>query len=194
MTGDELAQLGYLSILGIVIVAYFIIANRRAIGKVARFAALWGLIFIGVIAVGGLWEDVERNVTSRQAVFDDGNGRIEIPKARDNHYHLEIQVNGEPVRFIVDTGATGIVLTRKDARRVGINPNRLAYMGKASTANGVVRTALVRLAEMEVGAIRDVNVAAWVNEGDQEKSLLGMEYLNRFDQITISGDTMILER
>ena len=194
MTGDEFARLGYLSILGVAILAYFLIANRRAMGRLVRFAVLWGLIFVGVIAAAGLWDDVERNVTSRQAVFSDGDGRIEIPRSPDNHYYLMAHINGKPVRFVVDTGATEIVLTRADAERIGLNPDALIYTGQANTANGTVRTALVRLGQMEVGPISDSGVTAWVNEGSMQTSLLGMGYLGRFDRISIHDNTMVLER
>ena len=107
---------------------------------------------------------------------------------------MVLQVNGTPVQFVVDTGATDIVLSQKDAERVGIETDSLPYLGTANTANGRVQTARVRLEEVALGDIRDTNVAAVVNGGEMQGSLLGMAYLNRFAEVTFGGGKMILTR
>jgi len=193
MSGDEIGRLIYLMLLGTAIAGYFLVANRRRLGQMARHAALWGLIFIGVIAGIGLWSDIRQQVVPRQAVFSDGS-RVEVPRAPDGHYYMTVLINGSPVRFVVDTGATDVVLTRKDARRVGIDPAKLSYLNQARTANGVVETAPVRLKEMRVGDITDRDVRAFVNSGEMRESLLGMGYLNRFDRIEFADGKMILTR
>jgi aspartyl protease family protein len=103
-------------------------------------------------------------------------------------------VNGEPVRFVVDTGATQIVLSKSDARRVGLDVDDLVYLGRAYTANGEVRTAPVKLDTVSIGPIKDSNVRAVVNDGAMEGSLLGMEYLQRFSSVEIGGGKLILTR
>ena len=134
-----------------------------------------------------------RDVAPRQLVLD-GGGRIEVPRAFDGHYYLSARVNGAVIDFVVDTGATDIVLTRDDAERAGIPLGSLAFTGQARTANGVVRTAPVRLNEVRMGDLADQDVRAVVNDGEMEQSLLGMSYLNRFSRIEISGDRLVLER
>ena len=98
------------------------------------------------------------------------------------------------VNFVVDTGATDVVLSEVDARRVGLDPEGLIYSGRASTANGIVRTARVRLEDVSVGGFDEGSLRASVNEGALETSLLGMSYLQRFERIEIRGDRLILER
>lgn len=193
MQGDDIAQILYLGLLASVIAGYFFVANRHRLGQVAQQAAIWGLIFVGVIAGVGLWSDIRQQVIPRQTVFADA-ARVEVPRAPDGHYYLTIGVNGVPVRFVVDTGATDVVLTRADARRVGLDPDALAYVGEARTANGVVRTAPVRLERVALGPIEDSNVRAFVNGGEMRESLLGMGYLNRFERIEFVRDRMILTR
>ena len=102
---------------------------------------------------------------------------MEVPRAFDGHYYLTLDLNGVPVDFVVDTGATDMVLTRADAARIGLDPDALAYTGVAGTANGQVRTARVRLDEVSLGGILDRNLPASVNEGVMDTSLLGMSYL-----------------
>ena len=94
----------------------------------------------------------------------------------------------------MDTGASDIVLSKQDARRVGFDPDALPYYGRAMTANGEVRTAPVRLESVSLEGIQDSNVSARVNGGELQQSLLGMAYLQRYEQITITGNRMILIR
>jgi aspartyl protease family protein len=193
MDSYDTGRLIYLVLLGSVIAAYFFVANRHRLGEVARHAVLWGLIFLGVIAGVGLWSDIRDDVIPRQSVFAE-EGRVEVPRAADGHYYLTLRLNGTPVEFVVDTGATEMVLSQDDALRVGIDPDRLIYSGVAATANGTVRTARVRLNEVALGPITDRNVAVYVNEGPMQGSLLGMGYLQRYDRLEIADGRLILER
>ncbi|MBC7164741.1 MAG: TIGR02281 family clan AA aspartic protease [Roseovarius sp.] len=185
-------RLVYLVILGSAIGLWLFVHNRAARGKLAQYAAIWGLIFLGAIAVVGLWGDIRQTVLPRQSMMADG--RIEVPRAPDGHYYLTAEVNGVPLRLVVDTGASQIVLSQSDARRAGIDTGGLVYTGRAFTANGEVRTAPVRLDRVEVGPIRDTNVRAVVNGGEMAGSLLGMEYLQRFSRVEITGGRLVLER
>lgn len=96
--------------------------------------------------------------------------------------------------FVIDTGATEMVLSLEDARRVGLDTAALAYVGQARTANGVVPIAQVVLDEVALGGISDTNVRASVNGGQMDGSLLGMGYLERFSKIEIEGDRLVLTR
>jgi len=193
MESYETGRLIYLVLLGCVVGGYFFVANRGRLGQMARQATLWFLIFLGVIAGVGLWSDIRDDVLPRQTVFSD-QARVEVPRAIDGHYYLMLGLNGTNVPFVVDTGATDIVLTREDARRVGIDPDALTYTGVAGTANGTVRTARTTVDLMELGPIIDRNVAVWVNQGQMDRSLLGMAYLHRFSNLQISNGTLVLER
>lgn len=185
----------YLAALIMVLFAIWILSSlwRHGLHRNMQSAAIWGLIFLGTIAGFGLWEDIKPDLLPRQAVFAD-QGRIEVPRGPDGHYYLTLDVNGRPVDFVVDTGASQIVLTQSDAQAVGLESEGLNYIGRAFTANGEVRTAPVRLKSITIGAIEDNNVPAYVNEGDMFQSLLGMAYLQRWDKIEISGGKLILTR
>ena len=94
---------------------------------------------------------------------------------------------------MADTGASGVVLSQADAARLGIDLESLVYAGQSFTANGMVRTARVRLSAVRLGPWQDDSIGAYVNEGAMEGSLLGMDYLGRY-AIEIAGDRMILRR
>ncbi|MFD2174798.1 retropepsin-like aspartic protease family protein [Rhodobacter lacus] len=189
---DDTSRLIYLALL-LLVVGGAVAANlRRRPGEALQQMMIWALIFLGIVAVAGLWPDLRSTLLSRQAVLEDG--RIETPVAADGHYYLTAEVNGTPLRFVVDTGATSIVLSQRDARRAGIETARLAYLNQAQTANGTVAIAPVRLDTVAIGPFTDTNVRAVVNRGELEGSLLGMSYLTRFAKVEFDGNRMILTR
>jgi len=193
VTGDQTASLIYLLVIGTVIALSHLVANRRNLSRVARQAALWGLIFLGTIAAVGLWPTIRDTVVPRQAVLQDGR-QITVPMSPDGHFYLTLDLNGVPVRFVVDTGATEIVLSAQDAARIGLDPASLNYSGRAMTANGMVETAPVRLETVALGPVVDQGVRAVVNRGELAESLLGMSYLRRFQRLEIAGGQLLLER
>jgi len=193
MTSMQYGNLAYLVLLGAVLAFWFFVQNRQSLNKTLQQGAVWALIFLGTIAAVGLWGDIRQTVTPQQMVMTD-TGRVEVPRGPDGHYYLTLDINETPVRFVVDTGATGMVLTKADATRVGLTDDDMIFYSEAMTANGPVRTAPVRLEDVALGPFHDSNVRAFVNEGDMTKSLLGMEYLNRYARLEISNGRLVLER
>ncbi|MBZ4023928.1 TIGR02281 family clan AA aspartic protease [Rhodobacter sp. TJ_12] len=189
---DDPSRLVYLVLLLLVVGGSVLASLRNRPGQAVQQMMIWALIFLGVVAVAGLWPEFQRTLLNRQAVYEDG--RIETPVAMDGHYYLTAEVNGTPIRFVVDTGATSIVLSRADAARAGLDTNSLAYIGQAQTANGTVATAPVRLDSIAIGPFTDANVRAVVNRGDLDGSLMGMSYLTRFAKVEFDGSRMILTR
>jgi len=193
MTGDNIASLIYLVLLGCAVVGWFYMSGRASMGKTLQMASIWGFIFLGVVAGYGLWNDVQRQTAGVQMI-QSGDGQIIVPRQPDGHYYLTLALNGENIRFVVDTGATDMVLTRNDAARAGLDPDSLDFTGMASTANGTVRTAPVRIDTVRLGDVTDTNVRASVNGGEMFGSLLGMRYLEKWGRIEISGGELRLTR
>ncbi|MDP5362678.1 MAG: TIGR02281 family clan AA aspartic protease [Paracoccaceae bacterium] len=192
MSTDQIMQLTYLVLLAAAIGGSAIVAGRSNMGKMAQQAAIWALIFVGVIGAYGLWEDISSDVNPRQAMVDDRT--IAVPRGNDGHYHLTLDINDTPVQFVVDTGASQVVLSQRDAARIGLDLASLQYSGAANTANGVVRTAPVLLDEVRLGDITDSGVPAVVNQGAMDASLLGMTYLGLYDRIEIANGQLVLRR
>ena len=189
---DTVARVIYLVLLLCLLVSFF--AWRRGqIGRRLRDVLVWVLIFAMVIIAYG-FRDVLREQLFPAAMVQVSGDTIELRRGSDGHFNATLEVNGVPVRFMVDTGASGIVLSRRDAEKIGLDPGGLAYLGTAQTANGRVATAGVRLGLVRLGGFTDTGVPASVTEGDLGTSLLGMSYLDRFANIAISGDVMTLTR
>ncbi len=103
---------------------------------------------------------------------------VRIPSGRGGHFVAAGQINGQPVEFLVDTGATHIAMNRATAERLRIN-FRAGRQSQASTANGVVSTFVVNLARVTVGGISVDNVAASVHlSGSPSIVLLGNSFLS----------------
>jgi aspartyl protease family protein len=191
MDGDTLARVAYLGLILLALGGWVMVEFRQRMGQALRMALAWGLIFVGVMAGYGLWSDIRRDIMPIQAVAEDGS--VEVPQAEDGHYYLTVMINGTGVPFMVDTGASGMVLSATDAGRLGIDPESLRFLGQASTANGVVRTAGVTLPLVELGPFRNEGFRAYVTEGELDQSLLGMEYLGQF-RMEFAGGKLILRQ
>jgi aspartyl protease family protein len=191
MEDFDTTRLIYLIVLLAMVACWFLMQTREGLNKTLQHAAVWAMIFVGGAAAVGLWQDINQN--PNQTRVSDA-GQIVVPRARDGHYYLSLRINGADLRFVVDTGATDMVLTQSDATRAGLNPDQLSYLGRANTANGEVKTAFVRLDTVALGDVTDRNVSAVVNGGEMEQSLLGMGYLQRWGRIEIANSELILTR
>ncbi len=187
----EIPRLLYLILLlGVLLIFALPMIRRLGSGAAAKGAGAWVLIFVAVTLGVGLFMDIR----GEHPAQTHAGAMIEVPRAQDGHYHLVLELDATPVRFIVDTGATDMVLSREDAARVGVDLDEVIYTGRAMTANGPVRTGRVALEEVRLGDVVDRGVRASVTDGEMPGSLLGMAYLERFARISIEDGRLILER
>jgi len=194
MSGDSLASLGYLALLLVALGGAYLASHRQSVGKSLQMALVWGMIFLGCMAVYGLWGDISRDYGRNSLPITQQDGAIALPRAPDGHYYVTAEVNGAAIDFLVDTGASDIVLSRADAPRIGFDLEKLAFLGSARTANGVVPIAYSRLKTIQLGPYLDQGISIAINGGEMEKSLLGMSYLGLFGRIEIAQDQLILRR
>jgi clan AA aspartic protease (TIGR02281 family) len=112
--------------------------------------------------------------------------------SRDGHFRLWGEVNGAPVRFLVDTGATIVFLTEDDARGAGLAPRDLDYTQQSRTANGVVRVAPVLLREVRIDDIALDNVRGAVSP-KLGQSVLGMSFLRRLKGFEMHAESLTID-
>lgn len=191
MGENDIGRLIYLGLLLAAIAGWVLIEYRKNMGQALRLTLAWGMIFLGVMAGYGVWTDLRQDAMPRQMVSEAGD--VVIPVSQDGHYYLRLNINGQDILFMADTGATNVVLSKADAAALGIEMDSLNFFGEAMTANGPVRTARVKLPEVVLGPFRDQDVTAWVNEGDMDMSLLGMDYLGTF-RVQIEAGQLVLSR
>ena len=192
MPNIDYAHLTYLTLLTAVLVGS-VLMSRTGLWKTLRQLATWLLIIAGVAFAAALWSDIRKNsAPAKKLLLQDG--AILIPKQADGHFHVTLNVNGIKIPFLIDTGATTVILSQKDAQKLGFDPNKLAFWDSANTANGEVKLAPVRLATVALERHVDRNIAAYVNAGKLSVSLLGMSYLSKFSRLEITQEHISIWR
>jgi aspartyl protease family protein len=121
-----------------------------------------------------------------------GDTTIVLPMGPGGHFNAAGSINGKPVNFMVDIGATTIALSQAEANRIGLDWKR-GRPGLSSTANGPVPVYAVNLTSVRLGSVDIANVAAVVVPSDMPQVLLGNSFLNRFS-MRRDSDVMRLEK
>jgi len=175
-----------------ILILMSLVPRLREIGaaKTVKMALSWVLIFGGLIFLLTQWSTI-RGALDPASPRTQGEEML-LTAREDGHFYVRGRINGESALFMVDTGATDIVLTMETAARVGFSPDTLRFDGMADTANGSVRTASVRLRELTIGDITLTDMPASVNEGALGTNLLGMRFLRTLKSWRVEGDTLIL--
>ena len=202
MDSDQFGSAVFYSVWALAVAAA-IFPRRARWRDVVRNIVLWVAIIL-VLAAGYLYryelQDIGSIVTGGllpgspvSQTDENGRARITLFRGSDNHFHARAEVNGSTVSFLVDTGASTVVLSDADARRAGIDSALLTYSMPVSTANGRTTAAQVHLDSLDIGEIRRENVTAMVAQpGALDTSLLGMSYLSTLKSFDFRGDRLIL--
>jgi aspartyl protease family protein len=198
-TGEDWAWLARGVALVALVSAGILAGGRINWGQKARHAAIWAGI-IAVLALGAAYRDELMGVGQRlRSEFSPsyavatGPRELVVTQDEDGGFYVMGQVNGQPVRFLVDTGASEIVLSPADARRLGVNLDTLTFDHAAETANGVGYAAPFTADSLAVGSIRFDNVPVAINQAPMRNSLLGMSFLKRLDSFQVSGRKLYLK-
>jgi len=125
------------------------------------------------------------------STYNDGS-TVELQRESDGHFYADVQVNGSNLHMLVDTGATGIALSRDDARAAGLATSIGMNDVVGEGADGAVHGEYVRLDNVSLGGTSASGLEAIVLNGGSQ-SLLGQEFLAKFDSVEIRGDTMVLK-
>ena len=175
-----------------------VFVRRVNVGEAVRNIAIWvaigavlllGYSFRGEIA--GVGQRIRADLLPHEAVVV-AEGVLRVNVGADGQFHVVAVVNGVSVKFLIDTGASDIVLTRTDARRAGFDPQRLRFTRVYQTANGIGRGAPIVLDTIGIGpnSLRDVRAS--VNDAAMSTSLLGVAFLGRLESYEVRGDVMLL--
>lgn len=116
---------------------------------------------------------------SRDAALPQDPATESFRARQGNQFFVAAAVNGHPIQFVVDTGATLVSLTPADARAIGFDLGQLDWSVKTETANGNGLNAPVVLKELRLGSIAEFDVPALVMRAPGSQSLLGMSFLSR---------------
>ena len=117
---------------------------------------------------------------------------IVIPAGRNGHFTVTAEVEGVEILFLVDTGASQVILTAEDAERLGHRVDFLEFSERFQTANGEIRGAPLLLSELRIGDLEIEDVRASVIRAPMSTSLLGMSFLSRLEGYEVGEEGLIL--
>jgi aspartyl protease family protein len=129
-----------------------------------------------------------------QTASSDSRSVVVAPDSQ-GHFRVEARVDNRRMDFLVDTGASVIALTARDAATLGIHPADSEYTMAVRTANGTVHAAPVNLNMVDIGGITVRDVSAIVLPEDAlSDNLLGMAFLSRLHRYEYSGGKLVLQQ
>jgi len=166
--------------------------------KIIKYLLIWGGIGFVVIALYVYRFEFSDFKTRFASEINPTSPKINAQKqiilniAQDGHFYTRLKINNVEVLFMVDTGASDMMLNINDAKKIGIDVNRLVFNRPYQTANGRSFGAIVNLKEVDIAGIKFNNVKASVNDADMGVNLLGMSFLRRFSKYEFFQDRLIL--
>lgn len=201
MDGDQLASLVFLGLIGATLAASVMAGGQRA-GSLIRQIAVSAAIILALAAGHQYRFELQDAVSrigasllpgaTRTATDEDGGMAVTISRSQ-RHFATRADVNGQTLRFIIDTGASSIVLTHDDAARAGFDIDALRYVVPVMTANGAARAAPVTIDRIVIGGIERTGLSALVAEKDQLfENLLGMNFLDTLKGFEVTGNRLVL--
>ncbi|WP_395017990.1 TIGR02281 family clan AA aspartic protease [Dongia sp.] len=197
---DSRMQLIYLCLILAVLTGGLAARLQARPGTTLAHLGTWGVIFAALILIysyrdqfGGLGDRFAAELVPAKGT-ETGPASIAFQAEADGHYHVYGAIDGSSVRFMVDSGATSIVISPDDARMLGMQPEYLNYTMAAETANGTVRVAPVQLKTLKVGPIVMHDIPATVTEAEMPFSLLGMEFLRRLKSWGVKNGRLTFEQ
>ena len=167
---------------------------RQTVRNVLLWLALGAVLILGFVVQNALMDLATRlrGAMIPSYAIQTGAREMTVSEGEDGHYHVYGTVNGVKIQFLIDTGATDIVLDPEDARRIGLKLEDLTFDKPFGSANGIGHGASIVADELVVGAVRLSRVRMSVNSARMGSSLLGMAFLSRLKSYSFSGGKLIL--
>lgn len=175
-------------------------ARRLPLGYVAKAAFAWIAIFAALFAIfsfrfefRAVWERVKADISGTAGQSVSGE-EITIRRQDDGHYWLQLDVNGKPVRFMIDSGATTTAVNANTARETGIQVDTDGYPVYLNTANGSVAAQRGSIQSLKIGTreIGQHNVV--VSESFGDTNVLGMNFLDNMQSWKVEANVMTLKQ
>lgn len=214
-TGDLAAQ-GLWLLLAIILVGSALIGHRMPMMRLVTGVAAWALLFLGATILFRwiepeiiAWQQDRRggeiSVRSRDGgtasappqsgspVLSPSLTEVEIPLSADGHYWIDATVGGQPVRFLIDSGASVTALSEETARRLGLPPDPMNATMTVQTANGSVSAQRSVIDALEIGPIRATRLPVIVSPAFGGVNVLGMNFLGKLRGWRVRDGRMVLE-
>ena len=185
---------GVYILLAVILVAGSLMTRREPAAKMLKMALAWIVIFAAGFVLFTFRDNfgwVAQRLKAEAVGTPVEQGReTRIPMAIDGHFWVEASINGRPVKFLIDSGATMTTIDRDTARAAGVevSSRRDQFV---RTGNGVIRVSSGRAGEIQVGEITRRDVGVQVTESD-DLNVLGMNFLSSLNRWGVEGRWLVL--
>ena len=194
MTNDVMLGSLYL-LMAMMLVLGALINRREPVAKMLVMALAWVAIFGGGFVLFTFRDDLnliaQRLKTEATGEPIIAGSEVRIPMAIDGHFWVEGSINGSPVKFLVDSGATVTTIDRATAVRAGATVEE-ARDQMVRTGNGMIRVSRGRAQSLQIAAIERENVGLHIVDGD-DMNVLGMNFLSSLSRWGVEGRWLVLE-
>jgi aspartyl protease family protein len=194
--GDQAVQVIYL--VGVlVLVASALLVRRIPIGQGLKMLAAWVLIFAAAFVIftmrsdfAALWDRIV--LETRGGVVQEQRGEeLRVRQSPDGHFWVDAELNGEGVRFLIDSGATTTSISRAVAERARVRiVSRFPAMVR--TANGIVSVQRGRADRLSVGTIERRDLPVHVSDAFGDLNVIGMNFLSTLRGWSVEGRILVL--
>ncbi len=197
MSEGDTASLVY-SLMLLVLVGSALVSRTLPIGQTLKMAMGWIGIFALIFLLVSfrpemklIWQRVTGELGLASAPAISGTP-MTLRKSDDGHFWVTADVNGRPVRFLIDSGATFTALSANAARQAGVEADGLSLKTVIETANGTVEAERGTIGKLDVGSLtmRDHDVV--ISDAFGDTNVLGMNFLSDLESWRVEGSSMIL--
>ena len=191
---NDLMLGGVYILMAMVLVVSALAARREPTAKMLKMALAWVVIFAAGFVLFTFRDDfgwVAQRLKAEAVGAPVQQGEeTRIPMAVDGHFWVEGRINGEEVKFLVDSGATMTTIDRETALKAGVtvSPARDQFV---RTGNGIIRVARGRADELQIGGITRKDIGVQVADND-DLNVLGMNFLSSLSRWSVEGRWLIL--
>lgn len=197
MSGGDQA-LNFVYLLGcLILVGSGLVVHRLPIGQTLKMLLAWSLIFAAVFAAIALKDDflalgrrLAREVTGAEAQQTSG-GAVRIRRSDDGHYWADAALNGRPVRFLIDSGASMTTISRATADAAGIAAAG-GFGVIVDTANGTTMMERGQAETLKLGPIERIDVPVHISRNGDTINVIGMSFLSTLSAWGVEGQTLVL--
>jgi aspartyl protease family protein len=197
--GDQAVHFIYL-VGFLVLVVSALMVRRIPLGQGLKMFAGWVLIFAAAFILFTFRHDfqelgsrllVEARGGEPEVQQTEGGEELRIRQSADGHFWVNAEVNGERVRFLIDSGATMTSISQRTADRVGVEPLR-GFRPMVRTAAGVIQVDRGRVDSLEVGTIQRTDMPVHISDLFGDMNVLGMNFLSSLSGWGVESRTLIL--
>lgn len=209
--GDSIAQFIWLALVLLLVVSS-LTARRIPLMRLITWAGAWVALFLGVYLLFNMlgpqinaWQQDRRSGTVSGVadtpqssaghvpeIRTDGSD-VHVPISEDGHFWVDASINGQTVRFLIDSGATITAVSDATATMIGLAPDPMNRTAVMQTANGAVTARRSAISAMRIGTIQAADLPVVISASFGEVNVLGMNFLNKLRSWRVEGGTMVLQ-